>query len=121
MTLTTEEPEDEPLRYGLVVEWPGPPAEGPARILPRLVSLYETDAQGAERELAGVTSLTLHLSVDELVSADVETILGEDGGPLRLKGQPAVTGEGLATAVFRYEVAAVRVRDAPLAARGLQT
>jgi hypothetical protein len=109
--LTTEEPEDEPLRYGLVIEWPGPPAHGPARIEPRLVSVYEADAQGAERLLPGVTRLTLRLSADELVSADVETVLGEDGEPLRLKGQPAVTDDGLATAVLRYEVAAVRVRD----------
>jgi hypothetical protein len=103
--------EDEPLRYGLVIEWPGPPATGPARISPNLVSVFEADALGAERQLPGVTRLTLRLSPDEPVSADVETILGEDGEPIRLKGEPAWKDDRLARGVFCYEVAAVRVRD----------
>lgn len=110
--MTTEEPEGEPLRYGLVIEWPGPPATGPARISPQLVSVFETDALGAERQLPGVTRLTLRLLPGEQVSADVETILGEDGEPLRFRGRPAVTGDGLATAAFRYEVTAMKIRDA---------
>lgn len=109
--MTTEEPEVEPLRYGLVIEWPAPPATGPARISPQLVSVFVADALGAEQQLPGVTRLTLRLSPGEVVSADMETILGEDGEPIRLKGQPAVRNGELATAVLRYEVAAVRVRD----------
>lgn len=110
--MTNEEPEGEPLRYGLVIEWPGLPATGPARIAPQLVSVFEADALGAERQLPGVTRLTLRLTPGELVTADVETILGEDGEPIRLKGEPAWKGDRLATGVFRYEVATVRVRDA---------
>ena len=106
--MTTEAPEDEPLRYGLVIEWPAPPAGLPPFVNPQLVSVFEVTRDG-ERQMPGVTRLTLHLAPGELVTADVETILGEDGEPIRLKGKPAVKDDELATAVLRYEVAAMRV------------
>lgn len=110
MTLTPEAPEGEPVRYGLVLEWP-PPGKPPARIRPYLLSVFTVDADGTERQLPGVTRMTLHLAVDDLVTAEVETLLGEDGEPVRLRELPAVRDGEPATAVLRYEVAAVRVRD----------
>src|SRR5262249_12869849 len=110
-TLTTEAAESEPPRYGLVIEWPRP-AENHGFVHPCLVSVFEADAHGTERQFSGVPRMTLPLAPAEAVTADVETILGEDGEPLRIEGKPAVDGGELATAVLRYMVAAVRVRDA---------
>lgn len=113
---TGEEPpqnlhEGEPLRYGLVIELPAPRTSPPLPIVFAEVLLHEIGPPGAERPLPGVTGLTLRLSPDECMTADVESLVGEDGEPLAASAEPVERDGGFATAVFRYAVAAARVTD----------
>lgn len=104
-------PEGEPLRYGLVIELPAPRTSPPMPIVFAEVLLHEIDPAGAERPLPGVTGLTLRLSPGECMTADVESLVGEDGEPLAAGAEPAERDGEFATAVFRYVVAAARVTD----------
>ena len=100
-------PEDEPVRYGLVIEWPASAPGLPPRIHPRMVSVYELGRDG-ERQVLPVR-MTLRLSPDEIVTADVELLAGEDGEPVGLREMPALRDGEVATVALRYEVAAMRV------------
>ena len=104
----TSTPDDEPVRFGLVIEWPAPQVNGRAFINPRLVSVFEITPEG-ERQVLPV-SMSLHLSPDELVAADIELLAGEDGEPIGVKQLPAVRDGETVTTVRRYEVAEMRVR-----------
>lgn len=100
-------PADEPVRHGLVIEWPAPPVGVPAWIHPQLVSVYELGRDG-ERQVLPVR-MTLRLSPDEIVTADVTLLAGEGGEPIGLREMPALRDGEVATVSLRYEVAAMRV------------
>lgn len=98
-----------PLPGVLVIEWPAAPPESPHLVPCGLgLNLYQLDLDGAEQPLPGVVHLTLSagVGVGDPVTADVETLTGADGRPFLGGGGPVSD----ATAVFRYAVAAVRLR-----------
>lgn len=118
-------PEGVRLRHGqwygaLVIKWPAPRTPPVLPVFAE-VSACELDADdGTERELPGVTRLTLDISPDG-ITADVETLVGHDGEPVGWPRVPDATpmladdmlkrdenGE-FATAVFRYMVAEMRL------------
>jgi hypothetical protein len=107
-----EPPDGEPLRYGLVIELPEPRKSPPLPIVFAEVRLSEIDAAGAERPLPGAVGLTLRLpGPRECMTADVVSLVGEDGEPLTPGAEPVERDGEFATAVFRYVVAMARVTD----------
>lgn len=108
---TAGAPESEPLRYGLVIELPEPRGNPPLPIVFAEMALHEISPDGTERPLRAVTGLTLHLSPDECMTADVESLTGEDGEPLAPGADPVVKDGEFATSVYRYVVAIARVTD----------
>lgn len=123
MTLTTdaappEVPPAKPLRYGLVIEWPVPSRTPPLPITFAEVCVHEIGPDGTERYLPAVTGLTLHVTPDG-VTADVETLLAEDGEPFAHEGPGLARAENEKTdrdgvpvvAARRYVVAEMRVSD----------
>lgn len=109
--MTTEPHEDEPRRYGLVIDLPEPRTSPPGPVAFWDVVLSEIDQAGTERPLPGVTGLTLHLSAPGAMTADVVSLVGDDGEPLGPGSEPAEKDGEPVTAVFRYVVAAARVTD----------
>ena len=94
MTLTTDAAPPggpaglKPLRYGLVIEWPVPSRTPPLPVTFAEVCVHEIGPDGTERCLPAVTGLTLHVTPDG-VTADVETLLAEDGEPFAHEGSRA--------------------------------
>lgn len=117
-TAPQEAPDGGLLRYGLVIELPKERASPPLPIVFAEVALHEIGPGGTERPLHGATALTVHLSAPGEMTADVESLVGEDGEPLVSGAEPVMKDGEYVTAVFRYVVAAARVTDwrAPRAA-----
>lgn len=91
----------------IAIEWPAGAGSPYACMIGRLAAV--SDAVSGKPILT-CSGITVHVGVDELVTADLTLFAGEDGEPL-FDGNPYLDGDEIRTAVFPFLVAEMRVRE----------
>jgi hypothetical protein len=100
------EPEPEPFRGTVIIEWPAPVGPLPySALLGRAAAV--TDAVTG-KPITTCSGITVRAVVDEIVTAELTLFADADGNPV-LDGKPVLGDGEILTGTFPFAVAAMRV------------
>lgn len=111
-SVPSREVPDAGYRGAIVIEWPKAAPHGVGAIIGRMVSVYDafTGGETGPKPITTVSEISLRVSMDEIVTADLTMFADEAGDPI-LDGQPVLDGDEIRIGVFPFLVAEMRVRD----------
>lgn len=113
MTTTEHEPAA-PAQYrgAVILEWPKPAPAGVGALIGRLTAVYDpfTDSEPGPKPITTVTGITVRVTMDEIVTADLTMFADEDGNPL-YDGMPCIRDGEVITGTFPFIVTEMRVRS----------
>lgn len=98
-------------RGAVIIEWPEPAPLGVGAISARMVTVYDafTGGDPGPKPITTVSAITVRVTMDEIVTADLTMFADEHGEPI-LDGQPLVRDGEILTGVFPFLVSEMRVK-----------
>lgn len=99
-------------RGAVIIEWPTP--RGVGAIAGNMVSVYDalTGGEAGPKPITTVSGISLRVSMDEIVTADLTMFADPDGNPVYDVRQGHIGDGEIITGTFPFVVAEMRVRQA---------